>query len=153
MRICSRCIINKNLGSFNSNQMYCRECQRQYNYEQKLLKLNKYRKRKNDWAKANPIARHRQQTKTKYGLSHDNYNKMMSAQNNKCAICLNSEASVKRKGCLSKPRMLSVDHCHTTGRVRSFLCGGCNKALGLIKENFDTAIRLAKYIQLHNNVN
>lgn len=65
----------------------------------------------------------------------------MAQQGGKCFTCpllFNSGHPMSRP-CL--------DHNHTTGAIRKVLCHGCNSALGLIKENFDTALRLAKYIQ------
>lgn len=70
------------------------------------------------------------------------YNALLMMQNNVCFIC--------RK--LEKDKRLAVDHDHTTLEVRNLLCENCNRALGLIKEDFHVALELAKYIQLHKNV-
>lgn len=51
------------------------------------------------------------------------------AQGRQCALC-----GVARKGWTnglpSRAHRLVVDHCHTTGKIRGFLCGDCNTALG-----------------------
>jgi len=62
--------------------------------------------------------------KERYGMSLDDYHLMSLRQNGVCAICK----------CAPKTP-LHVDHCHTTGRVRGLLCGSCNRALGLLKDN------------------
>ena len=43
-----------------------------------------------------------------------------------------------------------VDHDHITGKVRGLLCGSCNRALGLIKDNLETLVRLQKYLEKSN---
>jgi hypothetical protein len=57
-----------------------------------------------------------------YGISSDDYESMLEAQNGVCWICQKSE-DVK----------LSVDHDHDTGKVRGLLCNRCNRGIG----NFD----------------
>lgn len=72
--------------------------------------------------------------KTKYGLTFDDINKMLLEQNNLCKICLNI---------LTKP---NVDHCHITGKVRGLLCGNCNTAIGLMKEDLSILNRAHMYL-------
>src|SRR6266567_3377847 len=63
--------------------------------------------------------------KRKYGITWDEYQEMFESQKGLCAICQGVEEG----------RMLSVDHDHETGKVRGLLCGSCNRALGLFKED------------------
>lgn len=72
------------------------------------------------------------------------YEGMMAAQGGKCVCCLEPLSRGIGKS--------AVDHDHITGKVRALLCGHCNRALGYVKENFDTALRLARYIQEHKNI-
>jgi hypothetical protein len=65
--------------------------------------------------------------KSAYNISLDDYNKMFNDQNGRCKICLIHNSEVK------KP--LSVDHYHSTGKVRGLLCGSCNLGLGMFKDN------------------
>jgi len=60
-----------------------------------------------------------------YGISPEEYDRILALQNGVCAIC--------RK----KPnrRLLYVDHCHRTGKVRGLLCMKCNSALGLYEDD------------------
>jgi hypothetical protein len=57
-----------------------------------------------------------------YGISLDDYNRMLSAQGGVCAMCKSPEKS-KFNG---KDRRLCVDHCHKTGKIRGLLCVVCN---------------------------
>lgn len=40
---------------------------------------------------------------------------------------------------------LHIDHCHDTGKIRGFLCGNCNRALGLLGDDILVIGRLAAY--------
>jgi hypothetical protein len=40
-----------------------------------------------------------------------------------------------------------VDHCHTFGTVRGLLCGGCNLAVGLLREDYRRAYGLLAYVK------
>ena len=78
--------------------------------------------------------------KRKYGISLEQYDAMLAAQDHGCAICAGQSAGGRR---------LAVDHCHTTGKVRSLLCQDCNLALGYIKDDPEHAERLAAYLRRH----
>lgn len=66
--------------------------------------------------------------KRNYGLSVDDYQKLVEEQHEVCAIC---KTFTSTKKC---PR-LCVDHDHVTKKVRRLLCGTCNSAIGLMKES------------------
>jgi hypothetical protein len=59
----------------------------------------------------------------RYGLSLAEYRALQAQQGHACAIC--------RK----VTRVLCIDHCHVTGRVRGLLCRSCNSALGLYADD------------------
>ena len=44
---------------------------------------------------------------------------------------------------------MAVDHCHTRNKVRGLLCGNCNTALGLLKEDPARITRLLEYLSTH----
>lgn len=76
--------------------------------------------------------------KRQYGISLEEYNTLLQAQNNVCAICGSS--------CPTKKR-LAVDHCHSTGKVRGLLCMPCNRALGLFKDNSEIVENALSYLR------
>ena len=54
--------------------------------------------------------------------------------------------------CSSPPRdkrSLHLDHDHTTGKVRGFLCNHCNVSIGMARESADLLRRLADYVEAH----
>lgn len=59
-----------------------------------------------------------------YGMSLEEYDKMLAEQNEACKIC-KSRFDLK-----DQSRRPHVDHCHTTGKVRGILCFTCNTAIG-----------------------
>ena len=75
--------------------------------------------------------------KTLYGITFDDYEAMLKAQNGLCAIC-GGQCSVKKR--------LSVDHDHTTGAVRGLLCIKCNCAIGYLKDSTDLARKALEYL-------
>ena len=74
-----------------------------------------------------------------YGLTREKYDEMLLEQSGKCAICGGDVD-------------LEIDHDHETGKVRGLLCGNCNKALGLIKDNPETALELYTYIRYFEKI-
>jgi hypothetical protein len=77
-------------------------------------------------------------TQRKKKFTPTQYNTMLEAQHNKCALCL-TEFGTHRP---------VIDHCHTTGEIRAVLCLLCNTMLGAAKDNPDTLRAGAKYLEL-----
>jgi len=83
----------------------------------------------------------RKQLLSKYGISDEGYRELLNSQGGVCAICLApSDPDRKRK-------WFCVDHDHGTGEVRGILCSGCNKALGLLGDDWKVVLRAAQYLR------
>ena len=83
-----------------------------------------------------------------YGLTVEQYDNILSEQKGRCAIC-GSESSQSRSYKLVGRAKFSVDHCHTTGKVRGLLCTKCNRALGLMNDSIESVLRMAEYLKKH----
>jgi len=75
--------------------------------------------------------------KWKYGISLEDYNRVLAQQGGVCAIC----------GSHPGRRPLDVDHDHKTGRIRGLLCESCNKALGLFRDDPSILRKAAEYVE------
>lgn len=73
------------------------------------------------------LARCRERTVEKYGLTEDRYQEMVSVQDGVCAICRRPNNHPKRR--------LYIDHNHETGVVRGLLCQKCNTGLGMFEDD------------------
>jgi hypothetical protein len=113
---CKKCVTDLPLDNyyFNKNGKYkrqnvCKKCMNIYDYEtDKNHKLKKA-----------------------YGITLDEYNKLLLKQKNKCSICEIDNNGKYR----NKARAFAVDHCHNTNKIRGLLCSDCNIAIGLLKDN------------------
>ena len=91
-------------------------------------------------------ARRRYHLKALYGLSLEEYEQMLAAQNGVCAICNLPETKLIK----GTTKSLNVDHNHDTGEVRELLCGACNAALGLMREDPEKILALLDYAIKYN---
>lgn len=80
-----------------------------------------------------------------FGITLEEYVRMFERQNGVCAICKKPETEVRR----GKLQTLSVDHCHTTNRVRALLCGYCNRAIGYMSDSPNRLRAAADYVEDH----
>ncbi len=81
------------------------------------------------------------------GLTHDQYEKMINEQNNKCKICNENETRGGRTpGTITR---LAVDHCHESGNVRGLLCHRCNAMIGYAQDDLDILEMAIIYLQSH----
>lgn len=89
-----------------------------------------YRERDRRWKAKDPeharaVARNNN-LKAKYGITADDFDKMLAEQGGGCAIC----GSADPKG-----KNFHVDHCHDRNVIRGILCHPCNTALGTFGED------------------
>ena len=150
---CANCKNVKPIGSFSRCglrfQPYCTDCSNGYSKERnrkfketgKNIEINRFdyieRRR---WAKL----------KSKYGLSKDDYYKILSKQNGVCAIC--KQAEKERDGQRQQLLELSVDHDHKTGKVRGLLCRQCNIGIGRLQERVEILQNAIEYLLHHKDI-
>lgn len=161
-RVCTTCKVEKSLADFgnrNGKVKYkynkdsvCKICKA--DYENKRIMSDPIKKAKlyannKIWREKNP-GRYRGvifPSKWKgIGVNFDNdgYQTLLKKQNGLCAICQLPETNVDKNG---RVISLSVDHCHVTNRVRGLLCGNCNRAIGLLKDNPEIIFNAALYLK------
>lgn len=116
----------------------CVECKnREYRKWAKTEKGKNNSKRKYQ----NNKPKHRNwELKRLFGITLEDYNKMLLEQNEVCAICNQKEMN-------KKYRTLSVDHCHKTGKVRGLLCSNCNLGIGNMKDNINNLKNAINYLE------
>lgn len=96
---------------------------------------------KNRYSRLTPDEKARIQSKhleRTYGLTLEQRQEMLDAQGGVCAIC--GEAASKG---------WHVDHSHKTGKIRGVLCGGCNTALGGMRDSPAILRAAAVYVEKH----
>lgn len=79
--------------------------------------------------------------KRMFGMSLEEYDSKLQAQNGVCAIC---------GGLCKSGKRLAVDHNHTTGKIRDLLCGNCNGGLGKFLDSPELLLKAADYLKEHN---
>ncbi len=72
-----------------------------------------------------------------YGLSIEEYDKMMGECNNSCLIC-------------KKQVKLCIDHNHETGKIRGLLCKKCNTMIGMAGDSILLLQAAIGYLQSNN---
>jgi hypothetical protein len=85
--------------------------------------------------------------KSRYGISLDDYNKMLIERDFCCDIC-----GYKQPPSATKQERLYIDHCHTKNKVRGLLCFYCNTALGYFKDDIETIDKSIKYLEKWKDV-
>lgn len=77
----------------------------------------------------------------KYGLSLKEYDRLVKKADGHCGCC-----GIKVEG------TLSVDHNHTTGKVRGLVCSSCNSTIGMAKEDVNRLYACIEYLKEHGSV-
>lgn len=142
-RRCTRCKQIKSLTDFGTQRK----------------RFGNYRKR---WCRDCDKAWHREHAKTphrmkqkyvynlaKYGLTLDDYDAMLTAQNGVCAICAAPERIQLREE--RGHRQLSVDHSHVNGQIRGLLCRACNTGIAQFQDNQELLLAAIEYLKTHSD--
>lgn len=148
-KVCTKCGTEKPLTEYHcqaasrdGHRNHCKVCQRRIhddwyaNNKQRRVDTNRI------WRAENHDRYRDSWLRNKYGIGQDDYTRMLTDQGGVCAIC---GTGPDPNNPLPGNRVLHVDHCHATGRVRGLLCHSCNKSIGQIGDaNLAAA---AAYIQ------
>jgi|SRR5208282_3572438 len=109
--------------------------------EEFLVREKRYRQEGREWVEKRDFSRNLR----RYGMSVEEFNRIMILQSGCCAIC-------KCPPSESMHGRLHVDHDHVTGKNRGLLCHACNCGLGNFRENL-LALDAAKiYLQQFNKI-
>jgi hypothetical protein len=132
MKLCNKCKkikskskFNKRIASLDGLQHHCRICSK---------------KEHKKWHKENPS----NSLLRNYGITIEQKQLMVNAQNNCCAICKEPFISTKNT---------HLDHCHDTGKIRGILCASCNHGIGKFKDSPKLLQRAVHYIEYHAKQN
>lgn len=80
-----------------------------------------------------------------YGIDVAEFNRMFDVQSGCCAICMRHQSEFKKR--------LSVDHDHSTGKVRALLCQHCNQGLGHFRDSANLLSLAMTYLSKHKKEN
>ena len=156
MKTCSKCNIEKSTVDFYKNSRYkdgiksiCKKCDnitsnasmKKYRLTPEgLLKSREAVKKsvlkdpeKNKWSCKKSIYK-----SLGIVITKEEYIEKLKLQNNRCAICNNLPTEKKA---------LALDHCHTTLKIRGFLCDNCNTAIGKFKDNLELLNNAITYLK------
>ncbi|MFZ6002544.1 MAG: endonuclease VII domain-containing protein [Actinomycetota bacterium] len=159
---CTKCGLVKPLSAFYAMQGMrdghrndCIECNKAAKRERHARDPEPYRERARQWALENSERRAAYQAEYRnrperkrvmrdlyyrrtYGITADEVDEMLDAQNGGCAICG------------AKPERLAsmhVDHDHDLGHLRGLLCIACNQGLGQFRDNPEILLRAIVYLR------
>lgn len=119
-------------GKGNRGYSYkCKECHNKYVRE--VWYVNNKKKQcdsSKKWRENNRV----RDISTRYSLPFSEVQSAFDKANGHCPIC-------------SREVKLVLDHCHTTNKVRGFICNDCNWGLGHFKDNPKSLLQAIKYLK------
>lgn len=127
----------------NSWRVYCKKCDGEHVVSTRNLRRNSNIRECEEFKPHNWSGLDRWDAiiRRTYGISLEEYYKLIEYQGGGCAVCGRKQEPDGRK--------LSIDHDHTTGKVRGILCYSCNKALGLFYDIPERLDKAAEYLRLN----
>lgn len=148
---CKLCRKKDKIKFNQENPNYDKEYARKWR-EANKQKLKDYyisnRERTRKWARErwrnNPNVRRTAKNcaiKKTYGISLEDYDKLLEKQAGVCVICGQLPKSNR------KSNKLAIDHSHRTGKVRGLLCHRCNNGLGCYDDSIELLQKAVEYLK------
>lgn len=139
------------LKNYNKKKLQCLEYNKTHKEEKKRYDID-YRKNNSEkranWKLERKVSgksyleARKSFIKRKYKITLEEYEELLSKQNNKCLICGNESSRHKNS-------ILYIDHCHTSGKIRGLLCHHCNCGLGNFMDNTFLLEKAIEYLKLN----
>jgi hypothetical protein len=157
-KVCKTCVAEKDIDDFwkqptsrDGRYSDCKECaykKQKENLKKRLAENPHYtHERQKAWrertGKGNIRNNARKHLEQKYGISVEDYESMLLAQDGCCGICRVKFGEGFRP---------IVDHDHESGKVRSLVHYGCNTAIGLFRDSPELCRIAAEYLERHGRV-
>jgi hypothetical protein len=134
VRECRKCGTSKPLDEYYQNKQTgrpsgytCKECTKQA-----------VRGRLERIAHQVPELQRGYDLKRRYGITADEYDRLLLKQGGACAICDGPPGG--------KGKYFHVDHCHGSGAIRGLLCNNCNRGLGQLRERAEIVRAAIAYL-------
>lgn len=133
-KVCYRCNVEQPIENFSIDRRRkdgrypaCKECEKaraKHYYHTQVIVCPERDNKSKTRDRVSALKRH-------YGLTIEDYDRMVQEQGGVCAICRNPES----RSTNGRVHHLCVDHDHRTGAVRGLLCRRCNRMLGVFKDD------------------
>lgn len=81
--------------------------------------------------------------KYRFGITWLAFKFLEREQNAVCKICGQPEPRFLH----GKRKVLSIDHCHESGKIRGLLCSRCNPGIGYLNYDKDLLLRAINYLE------
>jgi len=155
---CYECKVTKSIKDFAKNsskkdgyQGNCKQCFNKYHSKyiktEHGKKLNRLKNKKHYYNNLSKSKFKRLKYKFWPNLTWEEtkkeYDKLLNLQENECAICKKKETAKHSNGNI---KMLAVDHCHITNKIRGLLCDSCNVGLGKFRDDPELLNRAKRYL-------
>lgn len=137
-RFCSRTCLQREYDQRRSTPLarYCRKCGVEVHTRVGFPVCENCRVDRRPYL----AAKERQRTLRKYGLTEADWDRMLTEQGGRCAICHTDTPG-------GRGERWHIDHCHATDRVRGLLCHNCNVGIGNFKDDPTLLESAAAYLR------
>src|ERR1017187_583422 len=109
-----------------------------------------HREMQRAWDRARTTERRRKYRRKVYGISNEEYEVLLAAQDGGCACCKTPINDVINQD-WDRTQAGHVDHNHETGGIRGILCFHCNIGIGHLGDSAEGVQRALDYLTLVSN--
>lgn len=155
MRTCNKCGEEKaetefsvytNACGWKGLRRACKACERkryaEYDKARDKIARQEQARKRNNQRDVFGFTRYKRGDLAVYGLTPRMYLARLDKQKGLCACC----------GDGISQETAQIDHCHSTGRTRDLLCQGCNRGLGLFRDDPNRLRKAIEYLKRHSSV-
>lgn len=127
---CHNCIKRNGKAPSTRRDGTCSKCGNTLNYDLRCSICRKIEQKNNN-------------LKRRYGITIDQWNLILSKQNNVCKICKrDSKRFVVDHNHLCCPEIKTCGEC-----IRGIICENCNRAIGLVDDSAEILYNMIKYLK------